>query len=84
MVTTFEKTILENVQHGATKLVDGFIHMSYSERLKQLNLPSLVYKRARGDVIEIFKLHSTKPELRFCAGSSPPRSVLEISDGEDL
>ena len=36
MVTTFEKTILENVQHGATKLVDGFIHMSYSERLKQL------------------------------------------------
>ena len=84
MVTTFEKTILENVQHGATKLVDGFIHMSYSERLKQLNLPSLVYKRARGDVMEIFKLHSTKPELRFCAGSSPPRSVLEISDGEDL
>ena len=37
------------------KLVDGFHHMSYSERLKKLNLPSLVYKRARRDMIEIFK-----------------------------
>ena len=48
-------TILENVQRRATKLVDGFYRMSYSERLKKLNLPSLVYRRARGDMIEIFK-----------------------------
>ena len=48
-------TILENVQRQATKLVDGFHHMSYSERLKKLNLPSLVYRSARGDMIEIFK-----------------------------
>ena len=49
-------TILENVQRRAKKLVDdGFHHMSYSERLKKLNLPSLVYRRARGDMIEIFK-----------------------------
>ena len=43
-------TILENVQ-----LVDGFHPMSYSERLKKLNLPLLAYRRARGDMIEIFK-----------------------------
>ena len=30
------------------------------------------------------KLHSTKPELRFCAGSNPARGGLEIRDGEDL
>ena len=48
-------TVLENVQRRATKLVDGFHHMSYSKRLKKLNLPSLVYRRARGDMIEIFK-----------------------------
>ena len=48
-------TILENVQHQATNLVDGFNHMSYSERLKKLNLSSLVYRRARGNMIEIFK-----------------------------
>ena len=52
-------TILENVQRRATKLVDGIHHMSYSKWLKKLNLPSLVYRRARGDMIEIFKhLHS--------------------------
>ena len=30
------------------------------------------------------QLHSTKPELRFCAGSSPARGVTEIRDGKDL
>ena len=30
------------------------------------------------------QVHSTKPELRFCAGSNPACSVLEIRDGEDL
>ena len=48
-------TILENVQRRATKLVDGFHHMSYSERLKKLNPLLLFYRRARGDMIEIFK-----------------------------
>ena len=35
-------------------------------------------------VITTAQLHSTKPELRFCAGSNPARGVLEIHDGEDL
>ena len=35
-------------------------------------------------VIATAQLHSTKPELRFCAGSSPARGVSEIRDGEDL
>ena len=35
-------------------------------------------------VITTAQLHSTKPELRFCAGSNPARGVLEIRDGEDL
>ena len=35
-------------------------------------------------VIITTQLHSTKPELRFCAGSKPARSVSEIRDGEDL
>ena len=30
------------------------------------------------------QLHSTKPELRFCAASNPARGVSEIRDGEDL
>ena len=35
-------------------------------------------------VITTTQLHSTKSELRFCAGSNPARSVSEIHDGEDL
>ena len=35
-------------------------------------------------VITTAQLHSTKPEIRFCAGSNPARSASEIRDGEDL
>ena len=35
-------------------------------------------------VINSVQLHSRKPELRFCAGSNPPRGVPGICDGEDL
>ena len=35
-------------------------------------------------VITAAQLHSTKPELRFCAGSNPAHGVSEIRDGEDL
>ena len=35
-------------------------------------------------VITTAQLHSTKPELRFCASSNPVRGVSEIRDGEDL
>ena len=35
-------------------------------------------------VVTTAQLHSTKPELRFCAGSNPAGDVSEIRDGEDL
>ena len=35
-------------------------------------------------VITTAQLHSTKPELWFCACSNPARGVSEIRDGEDL
>ena len=35
-------------------------------------------------VIATTQLHSTKPELMFCAGSNPARGVSEIRDGENL
>ena len=36
-------------------------------------------------IITTAQLHSTKPELRFCAGSNPTRSMSEmIHDGENL
>ena len=35
-------------------------------------------------VITTTQFHSTKPELRFCAGSNLGHGVSEIRDGEDL
>ena len=35
-------------------------------------------------IITTAQLNSTKLELRFCTGSNPARSVLEICDSEDL
>ena len=53
------KKMIENVQIRATKLVDGFSELSYEERLKKLDLPTLAYRRERGDMIEIYKhIHS--------------------------
>ena len=47
--------MLEKVQIRATKMVDGFGSLDYSERLRKLDLPTLVYRRARGDMIEVYK-----------------------------
>ena len=38
----------------------------------------------RTQLITTAQIHSTKPELRFCAGSNPARGASEICDGEDL
>ena len=50
------KESIENVQRRFTKRVIGISTMSYEERLKQLRLPSLEYRRFRGDLIEVFKI----------------------------
>ena len=56
--------MLENVQIRATKLVDGLGNMDYPERLKRLNLPTLVYRRLRGYMIEIYKhFHTYDKEI---------------------
>jgi len=48
--------IIEKVQRRGTKMLPGFQDLSYEERLKRLKLPTLVYRRMRGDMIEVFKI----------------------------
>ena len=47
---------LESVLRKATKQMPGMKELSYSERLKKLKLPTLSYRRLRGDLIEMYKL----------------------------
>ena len=46
---------IEAVQRRATKLIPGFSNLEYSERLKKLNVTTLICRRARGDMLETFK-----------------------------
>ena len=48
--------IMEKVKKRATMLIISLKHVSYSERLKQLQLPTLKYRRLRGDMIQVFKM----------------------------
>ena len=47
---------LETVQMRATKLVMKLKHLKYKERLERLKLPTLRYRRTRGDMIEVYKI----------------------------
>jgi len=40
----------------ATKLITCIKHLTYAERLSYLNLPTLHYRRVRGDMIIAFKI----------------------------
>jgi len=46
---------LERIQHKATRIISSINHyLSYHDRLGYLNLPSLQYRRRRGDLIYLY------------------------------
>ena len=48
--------MVNNVQRRATRLVPDLRNLSYSERLQELNLPTLLYRRKRADMTQVFKI----------------------------
>ena len=69
--------IIENVQRRATKCIPGLVGMEYPERLRSLKLPTLAYRRLRGDMIETFKILQGKYDPQL-----PP--LLEAQDKSDI
>ena len=47
--------LLERIQRRATKRIPGVGNLSYEECLKELKLPTLVYRRIRCDLIHTYK-----------------------------
>ena len=49
-----DRNLIEGVQRRATKMVPEIKDLEYEERLKKMDLPSLRYIRARGDMIDTY------------------------------
>ena len=47
---------IDQVQQRATTMLPGIDTLSYIQRLHKLKLPTLVYHRLRGDIIEVYTI----------------------------
>ena len=65
------------------KKVFFYISTAFSSLTENISI-NFEHKNFKSLVITTAQLHSTKPDLTFCAGSNPARGVSEIRDGEDL
>ena len=65
------KTLIENVQRRATKFIPGLYDTPYPERLRILKLPTLAYRRIRGDMIQVYKIMCAKPKEGGYDGTLP-------------
>ena len=54
--TIRDQKLLEGVQRRATKLIPTIKDLSYEQRLVNLGLPSLQYRRTRADMIQVYKI----------------------------
>ena len=64
---TFKKDIIsiENVQRRATRLATGMKGLTYEQRLKELGLPTLLYRRERTDILQLFKIMHNYEEVHI-------------------
>jgi hypothetical protein len=72
-----DQDLLEQVQRRATRLIPGFKEYDYEQRLRLLNLPSLAFRRLRGDMIDTYKfthgIYTSQPILQAAPESSITR-----------
>lgn len=74
----------------ATRLVEGLSHLSYSERLAALQLPTLHFRRQRMDMIQTYKILRDIDKVNYtrecshCGGSMFQPSLGTITRGHNL
>ena len=70
--------LIEGVQRRATKIVASCKNLSYEDRLKIIGIPTLDYRRAVGDMVEVYKhLHhydTSSIPAKFTARTRPSRN----------
>ena len=54
---------IEKVQKRATKLISNLKDLPYKQRLEILKLPSLMYRRRRGDMLQTYKIITKKVNI---------------------
>ena len=47
--------LIESVQRRATRMVSSLRQFSYEDRLQKLNIPTMKFRRATGDLLEVYK-----------------------------
>ena len=75
---------IEDVQRRATKLIRRLKDKPYPERLKTLKLPSLEYRRYRGDMIDTYKYitgayTTSRPKLELHSGRETRGNSLKLA-----
>ena len=61
--TRYNINAIERVQRRATRLVPGLRELPYEERLRILNLETLYYRRARADLLEVYRILNNQHSL---------------------
>ena len=73
---------IEKIQRRATRLVPSVSGLSYEDRLKKLDLPTLQYRRLRTDLILLFKITHNMSSINtntFCTVCKHNTSMLTPS-----
>ena len=77
-----DRKLIEAVQHRATKLIPKVKTLSYEDRLRALKLPSMYYRRERGDMIECYKYthnhYNSDPPFKMNVNSGTRGHSLKI------
>ena len=71
---------VESVQRRATRILPELRGLDYEARLRSLKLPTLTYRRLRGDVINVYKyIHGSRRSRIFLRGR-PFRMKCQVVD----